>query len=315
VFQASEGGPVSVGRRKFQANSGATPTPAPQNKFDLSGGNPAHRISSVSRMGGVTPLASPLAGASASREIVLSRSSLAGICLITFACGIVTTVMVDRARTRGSDRDVVLAREPEPTPARTAPEAAPAVAAPVAPMPVAPMPAPPSAPSAAAAAEPVVVQMANLDETSKSHSTALARSAAVAAVHARPIATPVAAGKAKPVGSTGLAPVTAKAKSPAPLGLSQAPAKAKSPAPLGLSQAPAKAKSPAPLGLSQAPAKAKSPAPLGLSQAPAKARPPVTTAAKVKPAAAAAPTAANAKKSKSSDPNGPPTEWVDPFTQ
>jgi hypothetical protein len=321
VFQASEGGSVSVGRRKFQSKiggSGATPTPPPQIKLEAApraiAGNGTERSSRV-RAGGVTPLASPTV---ASREIVLSKTSLTGICLITFACGIVTTVMVDRARTRGSDRDVA-AHEPDPAPARTAPEqVAPSPLAPVAPLPAAPVPAP----SASSAAEAVVVQMPNLETTKSSSSLAL-RGPALAASHPRLVApAPATSAKSKPVVAVGPA-VAAKTK-PAPAVLAVATTK-----PTPAIVAPAKTK-PTPTVVAAAKAKP-TPALAATKATPTKATPTKATptkatatrtkaptaspvAAKAKPAGPG-PSAAMAKKTKSSDPLGPPTEWVDPFTQ
>jgi hypothetical protein len=337
VFQASEGGSVSVGRRKFQSKqseqsemrgTGATPTPAPQIKLEAApraiAGYGTERISRVG--GGVTPLASPIV---ASREIVLSKTSLTGICLITFACGIVTTVMVDRARTRGNDRDMA-GREPDPAPARIASAPEQAVPAPVAPAPIPPAPTlPPQAAavaaSASAAAEPVVVQMPNLEttRTTKLGSSLAIRGPALAASRPRLLApAPAISAKSKPVVAPGPTPtpktrpaptvVAAATTKPAPAIV--APAKAK-PAPVVVATATAK-----PTPLVVAPAKAK-PTPLAAVIKPAPTKPAATKtkpataaplAAKAKPAG---PSAAMSKKTKSSDPLGPPTEWVDPFSQ
>jgi hypothetical protein len=84
------------------------------------------------------------------KAIVLARSTLIGICLTAFACGIVTTVALDRHHFRALEREL-RATEAEQTaqalqPAAPAPEA---VAA-----------EPAQAPPAAPAVDPVVVQMA-----------------------------------------------------------------------------------------------------------------------------------------------------------
>ena len=204
MFHASEGGPVSVGRPKFRSRSGATPTPAPQNKFEaVPVGIPGYRTDRISRIGGMTPASSP-APASIT-EIVLSKTSLAGICLIAFACGIVTTVMVDRAPSRASEHEVA-ARQPEPAAPQAAPAAAQVAAARVAARPTAPAPlaqvqatpAPTAAaPTAATAGEPVVVQMPNLAETSGAHTTVALRSSAPASSRASARQRPAAAASAK----------------------------------------------------------------------------------------------------------------------
>lgn len=197
MFHASEGGPVSVGRPKFQSRSGATPTPAPQNRFEaVPVGIPGYRTDRISRIGGMTPVSSP-APASIT-EIVLSKTSLAGICLIAFACGIVTTVMVDRAPSRGSEHEVAT-RQPEPAaaPVATARVAAPpTAAAPLAQVHAAPAPTA-AAPTAPTAGEPVVVQMPNLAEMSGAHTTVALRSSAPASSRPSARQRPAAAASAK----------------------------------------------------------------------------------------------------------------------
>jgi hypothetical protein len=230
VFQASEGGPVSVGRRKFQSKSDATPTP--QNKFEaVPVGIPLYRTDRISRMGGMTPVSSP-APASIT-EVVLSRTSLAGICLIAFACGIVTTVMVDSARPRASEHDVA-AREPEPAAPPAAPASEPVAPARVAAMPIAPTPAvhvqAAPAPNATTAAEPVVVQMPNLAETSGARTTVALRSWPPASSRAPARLRPAAAA----------APAKAAAAGP-PKAAVAGPAKAAAAGPAKAAAAPAKA--------------------------------------------------------------------------
>jgi hypothetical protein len=206
VFQASEGGSVSVGRRKFQSNPGtkAGATPAPQSKLGAAA-RPmrGYGTDRISRIAGMTSIASP---AASSREVVLSKTSLAGICLITFACGIVTTVVVDR---RGGDQ--VTAREPDPSLTRAAAEPAPIAPPPIAPPTVAPAPAAPTsvAPGVAAAADPLVVQMPNLDEASKSRAI---RAVPVVPLHPRAAETPLVAAQVKPPAAVAPAPVAIKAK-------------------------------------------------------------------------------------------------------
>lgn len=214
MFQASEGGSVSVGRRKFQSKTGATPTPAPLSRLEAAP-RPmrGYGTDRISRIGGMTPISSP---APLSREVVLSKTSLAGICLITFACGIVTTVMVDRARSRASDQ--LAASETDPGLTRTAAEPAPIAPAPppAATAPPTPAAVAPSVP----AADPLVVQMPNLDEASRAR-----------AIHAVPVApvrphvaeAPVAASaKAKPAVVATAAALPTKSKAASAPGPNQA---------------------------------------------------------------------------------------------
>jgi hypothetical protein len=81
----------------------------------------------------------------AERQIILARSTLIGICLTAFACGIVTTVALDRHHFRALEHEL-LAPEAEqavvPPPSGPAPEVVAEV------------------PAQAPAPEPVVVQMA-----------------------------------------------------------------------------------------------------------------------------------------------------------
>jgi hypothetical protein len=115
LLQASEGGSVSLGRRKFRSKSDATPTLKP--KFEAAPNAIAgKRGDNIPSAGAITPDSSP--ATTAMPMVELSKTSLAGICLIAFACGIVTTVLVDRAVPRTGDRDAV-ARDPDSVPLRT----------------------------------------------------------------------------------------------------------------------------------------------------------------------------------------------------
>ena len=237
MFQASEGGPVSVGRPKFKSRSGATPTPAPQNKFEaVPVAVPGYRTDRISRMGGIggtggtTAVSSPAPASIA--EIVLSKTSLAGICLIAFACGIVTTVMVDRARPRASERDVAT-REPEAAAPASEPVAPAQVAAtPIAPAQVAAVQAAP----APTAGDPLVVQMPNLAETSGAHTTVALRSA--------PTASSRAPARQRPTAATAPAKATAtsaKKAAATPAKAAAAPAKVAAAAPAKRTKTPAPA--------------------------------------------------------------------------
>ena len=310
MFQASEGGSVSVGRRKFQSNTGATPTPAPLSKLEAAPrpvrGYGTDRISRIERIAGMTPISSP---AVSSREVVLSKTSLVGICLITFACGIVTTVMVDRARSRTVDQ--LAAREPDPS--FTRPTSAPT---PIAPPPTATATATAASATAsvAAAADPLVVQMPNLDEASK---TRTIHAVPIAPLRPRLAETPVAAPKNKTPAAVAPSPVTIKVK---PAVVAPVPVRAKTavaaPVPVRAKTAvvatavplPTKTKTPPRPALAAAASK---PA-ISAGSAPAK---PKAASLKAGSPKAAIPKAAGPKKAKpATDSSDPANGWVDPFT-
>jgi hypothetical protein len=315
VFQASEGGSVSVGRRKFQSKTGATPTPAPLSRLEAAP-RPmrGYGTDRISRIAGMTPISSP---APLSREVVLSKTSLAGICLITFACGIVTTVMVDRARSRAGDQ--VAAREADPSLTRTATEPAPIASPPAATAPVTPTVLAPSA-----AADPVVVQMPNL-EASKARAI---HAVPVVPARPRPVEAPVFAPRSKPPAAVA-PPAVALETKVAPAAIAPVISRAK-PAPAVV--APAKAKPAVVATAAPLPIKAKA----ALAPAPTKATLATSTVAKPKvatvPASPRTSTAAKApvnpkktltspkapaaaKKTKPAGDSSDPTNgWVDPFT-
>ena len=317
MFQASEGGSVSVGRRKFQSKTGATP--APLSRLEAAP-RPmrGYGTDRISRIAGLTPISS----APLSREVVLSKTSLAGICLITFACGIVTTVMVDRARSRAGDQ--VATREPDPGLTRTASEPAPIAPAPA---PAATAPAMPTAPSAAAT-DPLVVQMPNLDEASR---TRTIHAVPVAPVRPRVAEAPIAAPKSKP--PTAVAPAAAALKAKAAPAAPAAVVGQAKPAPAVV--APAKAKPAVVATAAPLPSKTKA----AVAPGPDQARPASSTVVKTKvavakptasakppavaklpasaktPAVAKPPASAKTKKAKPANEGSDPANgWVDPFT-
>jgi hypothetical protein len=238
LLQASEGGSVSLGRRKFRSKSGATPTLKP--KFEAAPNAIAGtRADNIPRAGAITPVSSPTA-TTAMPMVELSKTSLAGICLIAFACGIVTTVLVDRAVPRTNDRDAV-ARDPDALPLRTASAASGEMQetpARTASTPVAP-PAPifrAAAASAPVAARPqetgqavtpasegaVVVQMPSLGGPAKgtAHGAHAAAPHNAAHQHSSPTPTPpkgkrTVASAAKPPASAAAKPPVASAEKPA----------------------------------------------------------------------------------------------------
>jgi neurofilament heavy polypeptide len=287
----------------------------------------------ISRIAGLTPISS----APLSREVVLSKTSLAGICLITFACGIVTTVMVDRARSRAVDQ--VAAREADPGLTRTAGEPAPIAPAPTPAAPAATAPAMPTAPSAAAT-DPLVVQMPNLDEASRARTI---HAVPVAPVRPRLAEAPVAAPKSKPPTAVAPAAAALKAKAapaapaavvgqakPAPAVV--APAKAKPAVVATAAPLPSRTKAAVAPGPDQArpasstvvktkvavakpTASAKPPA---VAKLPASAKTPAvakTPASAKTPAVAKPPASAKTKKAKPANEGSDPANgWVDPFT-
>jgi len=133
--------------------------------------------------------------AAATDKIVISRNVLVGLCLTTFAFGILTTLAVDHMHARASEAPA--GREPEPVVLQTTPIEPPVKPAPVAavPAPVAAVPAPPPSSSPAvlpqaAASEAVVVQLPPIAEkpADKSAGKLLARLPPSPSRGARPIA-------------------------------------------------------------------------------------------------------------------------------
>ena len=126
--------------------------------------------------------------AAATDKIVISRNVLVGLCLTTFAFGILTTLAVDHMHARASEAPA--GREPEPVVLQTTP-----IEPPVKPAPVAAVPAPPPSSSPAvlpqaAASEAVVVQLPPIAEkpADKSAGKLLARLPPSPSRGARPIA-------------------------------------------------------------------------------------------------------------------------------
>jgi hypothetical protein len=162
------------------------------------------------------------------KAVVLTRSTLIGLCLTAFACGIVTTVALDRHHFRAMERDLLRAHESETVAATPPPEPV-AEPAPVAPPAAQVEPAKPAMP----ATEPVVVQ--------------LGAQGAIDTPPAKPIAEPVktVAEPTKP------APVhVAAARTPRPVSPAPAPARPivhhKAPAPTEAAPEPTTPAKPAP---------------------------------------------------------------------
>lgn len=222
MLQASEGGSFSVGNRKFKIKQSVTPPPAPLVSATPVEGIPAampanmptERIPRGSRVSRVSPLRLSLL-APATDKMVVSRSALIGLCLTTFAGGVVITLAVDRMHARASE---AFSHAPDPVLLPTTPIPEPAPAAPVAatPPPVAATPppvaaAPVAVAPAAAAADAVVVQLPR--ETEKPLPTPAppvahpARQLAAASVH--PNAPRATAAQKKPAAPRESAPTEA----------------------------------------------------------------------------------------------------------
>ena len=204
MLQLPEGGFLSVGNRKFRVKRSVTPPLTPVSVAPLS---PLERLRVAMPTNLLTERRPPRARSSrfstlaaATDKIVVSRNVLIGLCLTTFAFGIVTTLVVDHIHARASEAPA--AREPEPVVLQTTPielVARPAAATAVAPaaatgpaparpplpssLPSSSLPSPlPSLPSPAAstavqpraAAEAVVVQLPPIAEKPAGKSAARA---------------------------------------------------------------------------------------------------------------------------------------------
>jgi len=193
VLQSPEGGFLSVGNRKFRIRRSVTPPLTPVSAGPLEGlpvTMPANMLTERRAPRVRSSRFSTLAAAT--DKITISRNVLFGLCLTTFAFGIVTTLAIDHLHARASEAPA--AREPEPVVLQTMPiepVAKPALlaAVPAPPQPP-PLPAASTAVPQAAAAEAVVVQLPPLAEKSaeKSAGKLLAHLPPPPARGARPVA-------------------------------------------------------------------------------------------------------------------------------
>jgi hypothetical protein len=169
VLQSPEGGFLSVGNRRFRIRRSVTPPLTPVSVRPLEGvpvTMPANmlteRIPPRVRSSRFSTLAA------ATDKITISRNVLFGLCLTTFAFGIVTTLAIDHLHARASEAPAP--RESEPVVLQTTPIEPVAKPAPVAAVAAPPLPAslPSSSPALpqAAAAEAVVVQLPPVAEKS-----------------------------------------------------------------------------------------------------------------------------------------------------
>jgi hypothetical protein len=113
VLQSPEGGFLSVGNRRFRIRRSVTPplTPAsvtPLEKVPVT--MPANML--TERMPPRVRSSRFSTLAAATDKIVISRNVLLGLCLTTFAFGIVTTLAIDRLHARATEAPAP--REPEP---------------------------------------------------------------------------------------------------------------------------------------------------------------------------------------------------------
>jgi len=162
VLQSPEGGFLSVGNRRFRIRRSVTPPLTPVSVRPLEGvpvtmptDMLTERIPPRVRSSRFSTLAA------ATDKITISRNVLFGLCLTTFAFGIVTTLAIDHMHARASE--AAAPRESEPVVLQTTPIEPVAKPVPVAALPAPPLPAsvPASSPALpqAAAAEAVVVQL------------------------------------------------------------------------------------------------------------------------------------------------------------
>jgi hypothetical protein len=162
VLQSSEGRFLSVGTRRFRLKRSVTPplTPisvAPPEKVPVA--MPANMLTERTPPRVRSSKFSTLPAAT--DKIVISRNVLLGLCLTTFAFGIVTTLTIDHLHARASEAPML--REAEPVVLQTTPIEPPANAPSSAPS--EPPPSPVVQPKAAAA-EAVVVQLPPVAEKS-----------------------------------------------------------------------------------------------------------------------------------------------------
>jgi hypothetical protein len=160
VLQASEGGSISVGNRKFKVRESVTPRPVltPPSSASLEGipvAMPLNANLRTDRISRISPLRLSML-APATDKMVVSKSALIGFCLTSFAGGIAMTLAVDRVHARAAEAP----RDPEPIVLKTTPLEpgldSPRAGAPLAVAPTAPAPAAtaPAAPALTAPATP-----------------------------------------------------------------------------------------------------------------------------------------------------------------
>ncbi len=173
MLQASEGGSISVGNRKFRVRESVTPRPlpTPPSSASLEGipiAMPFNAKLRTDRISRISPLRLSML-APATDKMVVSKSALIGFCLTSFAAGIAMTLTVDRVHARAAEAP----REPEPIVLKTTPlepgldsprTGAPLAVAPTeraraATAPAAPAAATPVAAPVPAASEALVVQL------------------------------------------------------------------------------------------------------------------------------------------------------------
>jgi len=179
VLQSPEGGSLSVGNRKFRIRRSFTPPLTSVSVTPLEKGPvamPANMLTEPMPPRVRSSRFSTLPAAT--DKIVISRNVLIGLCLTTFAFGIVTTLAVDHLHARASEAPAP--REPEPVVLQTTP--------------IQPAAAPASAAEAVVVQLPPVAEKAADKPAQRSAGKVLAHLPPPAASHvARPLAAPIRA--------------------------------------------------------------------------------------------------------------------------
>ena len=164
MLQSPEGGFLSVGNRRFRVRRSVTPPLTPASVRPLEGvpvtmpANMTERIRPRVRSSRFSTLPA------ATDKITISRNVLFGLCLTTFAFGIVTTLGIDHLHARASEAPAT--REPEPVVLQTTPIEPVAKPAQAAAVPAPPLPSSSPTLPQAAAADAVVVQLPPIAEKS-----------------------------------------------------------------------------------------------------------------------------------------------------
>jgi predicted outer membrane lipoprotein len=168
VLQSPEGGFLSVGNRRFRIRRSVTPPLTPVSVRPLEGvpvTMPANmlteRIPPRARSSRFSTLPA------ATDKITISRNVLFGLCLATFAFGILTTLAIDHMHARASEAPAARDLEPvvlQTTPIEPAARPTPATAV-AAPQPSS-FPSSSASPPQPAAADAVVVQLPSVAEKS-----------------------------------------------------------------------------------------------------------------------------------------------------
>lgn len=113
MLQSPEGGFLSAGNRRFRIRRSVTPPLTPVSVVPLEkipGAMPANMLRERTPPRVRSSRFSTLAAAT--DKIVISRNVLLGLCLTTFACGIVTTLAVDHLHARATETPAPREQDP-----------------------------------------------------------------------------------------------------------------------------------------------------------------------------------------------------------